>query len=71
MAHLTQGSLLFRVESGVYLLALLDIAVKVRTRPTPCLIQHHNMKTFRQSTTSALDVNGRCIYIHNTYYIHT
>jgi hypothetical protein len=59
---LAQGSLLFRVESRVDLLALLDIVVEVRTRFTLCLIQHHIMKTFRQSATSALDVNGRYIY---------
>jgi len=47
-----------------YHLALLDIAVKVKTRLTLCLIQRHIMKTFRQSAPSALDVNGRCIYIH-------
>jgi hypothetical protein len=63
VAHLTLGSFLFSVESHVVLLALLDIAEKVRTRLTLCLIQRHIMKTFRHSVTSAQDVNGRYIYI--------
>jgi hypothetical protein len=63
--HLTLGSLLFRVESHVGLLALLDIAVKTRTILILCLIQHNIMTIFQQSATSALDANGRYIYIHS------